>query len=155
MIGAVIFLALFGLVYYFNRCETYKILLVAAIANVIVYPFTSEYSAFLEGTVNAVALFMLIDYGDRDKDIQKKLLAYAFVLCLLFEVGQAIGNDALIYGYGSVVTAITIMQLLGGGYAVVLGLLGGASSHNRLDMLRDYFNTKMGEKSCQKEQQKH
>ena len=155
MIEAVTLLALFGLVYHFNRCETYKILLVAAVANVIVYPFTSEYSAFLEGTINAVALFMLIDYGDRDRRFQTILLSYAFVCCLVFEVGQLIGNGMIIYGYGSVVTAITIMQLLGGGYAVVLGFLGGASNHNRLGVLRNHFNTKMGDKACQREQQKH
>jgi len=155
MIEAVTLLALFGLVYHFNRCETYKILLVAAIANVIVYPFTSEYSAFLEGTINAVALFMLIDYGDRDRRFQTILLSYAFVCCLVFEAGQLIDNGMIIYGYGSVVTAITIMQLLGGGYAVVLGFLGGASNYNRLGVLRNHFNTKMGDKACQKEQQKH
>jgi hypothetical protein len=96
--------------------------MVAAFANMIVYPFTDEYSVILQISLNAVILFWLIARGDKHYCWQIGWLMFAIACGVQFELDQADGTNVILSNYDATIIGITIMQLMGAGYGITLGL---------------------------------
>ncbi len=113
-----LFALLFGLASVFDKNRTYLILFLAAILNLVLYPFTTEYSATIEGGLDALTVVMLTFYGGRHKLYQMGLLCIALFMNLQFELDQANATNLIFSNYGVLIIGITIMQLFGVGYGV-------------------------------------
>ncbi len=116
MIEGLIFLVLFALLVPLGA--TYRILFLAALVNVIVYPFTSDVAVIIEAMVDSSFLMFLILYGDRHVKYQCALLFIVLFNHLVFELYPN-------YIYGDLITLITILQLGG-----VYGFLERVWTHN-------------------------
>jgi len=104
---------LFGVASLIEVNRTYLILFFAALVNLAMYPFTSEYSVVLEGSLDLIILVSLLIYGDRHKLYQTGLLFCALFIHLQFELDQVNGTNLIFDNYGTVITGVTIMQLSG------------------------------------------
>lgn len=107
---------LFLVAYLLNKNITYLILLVAAALNIIIYPFTSEYSVVIEASLDTFTLLAILFIGDKHKLYQSSLLFFALLCHLQFELDQANTTDLIFSHYATVFIGITIMQLLGAVY---------------------------------------
>jgi hypothetical protein len=114
-----LFSILFGTVLLVEMSRTYLILFFAAIANLVMYPFTIEYSVVLEAGLDGLILWLLIFWGDKHKVYQIGVLFCALLLHMQFELDQANGTDLIFSHYGAIIIGITVMQLLGASHGVL------------------------------------
>ncbi len=120
------FALLFVLAFFIVGGKTYFILCIAALLNMAVYPFTSEYSVVLESSLDVITLLLIIRLGDRHYWYQIGLLLVAMFSHLLFEVDQRYSTDFIFSNYETAIITITVLQLFGGvygGYQLVKRLL--------------------------------
>ena len=117
------FTLLFLLAFLVERNRTYCLLFYAAVLNMILYPFTSEYSVALEAGLDLVILLCLVVFADKHRVYQLSLLLVALFCHFQFELDQATGGNLIFTNYGSVIIGLTIMQLLGALYGVLDRLL--------------------------------
>lgn len=109
----ILFPLLFLCAFLLERSRTYFILLYASLLNMMIYPFTSEYSVVLESSLDVTILLALLLFGDKHRLYQAGLLLIALIFHFRFELDQTYGTDLILSNYGAVITGITIMQLLG------------------------------------------
>jgi uncharacterized membrane protein len=155
MIEILIFSGLFGIAYLITKSNTLLILMVAALINIAVYPIANEYTAILEATIDFITILALISFADRQYWYQIGCLIAALLCHYQMEIDQIIGSNIIFDAYGSTITLITIMQLLGAGYAVIANLFERLWKYNTADNLFDSYLGKVDCKTCQKEQQKY
>jgi len=118
----VVFPVLFALVFLIARNNTNFILCFAAIGNVLIYPYTDEYTTALEMVLTAATLALIISSGDRQYWYQVGLLLFALVAMVFFELDQANGTNVILNNYDITIILITIMQLMGAGYGITVGI---------------------------------
>jgi len=108
-----VFAILFGVVSLIETNRTYLILFLAALANLVIYPFADVYSAELEARLDLIVLLAVLVLGNRHVKFQVGLLLFALLMHNKFELDQANGTDLIFSNYGGVIIGITIMQLSG------------------------------------------
>ena len=155
MIEALTFFLLFGIAYHFNRSNTYLILFVASLLNVLIYGFTNTDNALPEGTLDYIVLLTIIALGDKHVLYQAGLIVLGLTINLSFEGDQISGGNVVFSSFGAIITLITIMQLAGGGYGIIARILERVFNSNSDNGLFDHsFNT-VGKKTCQKQKQSY
>lgn len=154
MTEALIFLILFGIIYYLVRNSTYKLLFIAAILNVLAYPYTSETSVLIPGTIDFIVLCALMKYGDVHYRYQVGLLVLSLLAHIVRETVHVADTDIMFSSYEPALTLITIAQLLGAGYALVDRLFERIRVTHSANIL--FYQHNGGDsQACQKKPQKH
>lgn len=146
----VVFPVLFALVFLLARSRTNFILCAASIGAVLMYPYTDEYTTTLEMGLNAVTLCLIISFGDRQYWYQIGLLLSALVVRVFFEIDQANGTDVILNNYDITIILITIMQLMGAGYGITLGVFERLRGGTKRDNISVYGSAPYMVKACQK-----
>jgi len=111
-----LFAVLFMLAFAVEQNRTYCILFYASVLNLILYPFTSEYSVVFEGALDLTILMAIVFWADKHRTYQTSLLLFALAVHLQFELEQAYGTSLIFDHYTNIFIGITIMQLLGAVY---------------------------------------
>ena len=153
MIEGVIFLALFYIAFKLIGGATYVILLISAVANVVLYSFTSEYSVLLPATIDALTLSALIAFADKHRGLQLRLLFIALSCHLFIELIRPVATDAVFWGYGAAITIITVWQLSGAANAVIDRFLERLWHSGSDSELFNYSIHPMEAKTCRTKQQ--
>ncbi len=116
---SLLFVVLFGLVYLGYRNNTYLILFIAAVANVLMLPFYLETYPLIVGAVDLAVVLAILIYGDKHVWWQYTLLLMALITHYLLISDLETGSIIVSNNYVKAIDLITVLQLLGGVYGIL------------------------------------
>jgi hypothetical protein len=109
-----------------NGSMTFRILALAAAANLLAHPFLSPESywlVFSYSSIDTVTGLLILRYADSQKAYQVTLLLTAVIIHSLMEFDLSKGTSLVFDQYSATIVGITVLQMAGAVYVGVISSL--------------------------------